>query len=146
MKNRPIWMKLSLTVLVVVLVCISAFFLYGSGHRYMPYYPKQQTRIYLYGEEHGKAKTYQKEFELWRGHCENEGLRHLFLELPYFTAQYLNIWMRSKNDAILDELYHDSAARFLTFRMNRVFQRNQEIPSDNEIPWNGCRSSILLNR
>ncbi|EFT83932.1 hypothetical protein HMPREF0620_0937 [Parascardovia denticolens DSM 10105 = JCM 12538] len=42
--------------------------------------------------------------------------------------------MRSKNDAILDELYHDSAARFLTFRMNRVFQRNQEIPSDNEIP------------
>jgi len=37
----------------------------------------------------------------------NKNMRHLFVELPYYTAEFLNIWMKSDSDEILDELYND---------------------------------------
>jgi hypothetical protein len=66
-----------------------------------------QIKIFLYGEEHGKADIMDKEFELWYKHYHDEGMRHLFLEVPYFSAQYLNLWMKSDSDEILDALYDD---------------------------------------
>lgn len=63
--------------------------------------------IYLYGEAHGVAEILDKEVELWSQYYHNEGMRHLFVELSYFTAEYLNIWMQSDNDDILDEIYED---------------------------------------
>ncbi|MCL6604668.1 MAG: hypothetical protein K6T94_17535 [Paenibacillus sp.] len=63
--------------------------------------------IYLYGETHGEAKIIDKEFELWSEYYHNEGMRHLFVEMPYFTAEYLNLWMQSDNDDILEEIYED---------------------------------------
>ncbi|WP_068784233.1 hypothetical protein [Paenibacillus phocaensis] len=63
--------------------------------------------IYLYGETHGNDKIIDKEFELWSNYYHNEGMRHLFVELPYFTAEYLNLWMQADNDEILEEVYKD---------------------------------------
>ncbi|WP_187355518.1 hypothetical protein ['Paenibacillus yunnanensis' Narsing Rao et al. 2020] len=63
--------------------------------------------IYLYGEAHGVSKILDKEYELWSDYYHNEGMRHLFVELPYFTAEYLNLWMQSDNDDILEEIYED---------------------------------------
>lgn len=63
--------------------------------------------IYLYGEAHGVAEILDKEVELWSQYYHNEGMRHLFVELSYFTAEYLNVWMQSDNDDILDEIYED---------------------------------------
>ncbi len=63
--------------------------------------------IYLYGEAHGVAKILDKEYKLWSQYYHNEGMRHLFVELSYFTAEYLNIWMQSDNDDILEEIYDD---------------------------------------
>ena len=34
-------------------------------------------------------------------------MRHLFVELPYYTAKFLNLWMKADNDAILDAVYAD---------------------------------------
>ena len=34
-------------------------------------------------------------------------MRHLFVEIPYYSAQYLNIWMKAEDDKILMELYED---------------------------------------
>ena len=34
-------------------------------------------------------------------------MRDLFVELPYYTAQYLNRWMQADNDRILMEVYTD---------------------------------------
>jgi len=48
-----------------------------------------------------------KEFELWHEYYNNKNMRHLFVELPYYTAEFLNIWMKSDSDEILDELYND---------------------------------------
>ncbi len=64
-------------------------------------------QIYLYGEQHGVKKILDKELELWSECYDNKNMRHLFVELPYYTAEFLNIWMQSDTDDILNEVYDD---------------------------------------
>ena len=35
------------------------------------------------------------------------GCAIFFVELPYYTAQYLNLWMQAEDDTILLEVYED---------------------------------------
>ncbi|MDI9471263.1 MAG: hypothetical protein QM296_13840 [Bacillota bacterium] len=65
------------------------------------------VRIFLYGEKHGIDAIIDREFELWHEHYHSDGMRHLFLELPYFSAEFLNIWMHEEGDEILHALYDD---------------------------------------
>ncbi len=70
--------------------------------------PSQTSgRIYLYGEKHGITKILDKEFELWHTYYHEQNMRHLFVELSYYTAEFLNLWMQSDNDDILEEIYMD---------------------------------------
>ena len=62
--------------------------------------------IYLYGEQHGVKKITDKELALWRAYY-TKGLRHLFLERPSYTAEYLNMWLREKDNTILEEVFND---------------------------------------
>ena len=71
--------------------------------------PPSKGKIYLYGEAHGVESILIKELELWHDHYHNENIRHLFIEIPYFTAEFLNIWMQSDSDEILDAIYEDWA-------------------------------------
>lgn len=64
-------------------------------------------QIYLYGEMHGEQVIIEKEYELWKDYYHNDGLRHMFLESPYYTAEFLNLWMDAEDDEILDEVYAD---------------------------------------
>ncbi len=68
---------------------------------------RDQAQIFLYGEKHGINAVIQREFEIWHAHYHKDGMRHLFLESPYFTCEFLNIWMQEKNDDILDAVYND---------------------------------------
>lgn len=34
-------------------------------------------------------------------------MRHLFVEKPYYTAEYLNLWMAAEDDTVLEALYAD---------------------------------------
>jgi len=63
-------------------------------------------RIHLYGESHGNREILNREFEIWSEHYAN-GMRHLFVELPYFTGQFLNQWMKESDDRTLDQVYAD---------------------------------------
>lgn len=65
-----------------------------------------QGEIYLYGESHGSQAVMDRELELWR-EFYGRGMRHLFVEYPYYTAQLLNEWMEAEDDAILEEIYAD---------------------------------------
>ncbi|MCB7306118.1 hypothetical protein NE683_14065 [Bariatricus massiliensis] len=71
--------------------------------------PETQSpgQIYLYGEQHAEEKILQKELEIWKDYYHNDGMRHLFIELSYAGGEFLNIWMESDNDDILDALYED---------------------------------------
>lgn len=71
--------------------------------------PPSTGQIYLYGEEHSNPDVLQKELELWQGYYNEQGMRHLFVEYPYYTAELLNQWMKAEDDAILEELYADLA-------------------------------------
>ena len=31
----------------------------------------------------------------------------LFIEVPYYTAEYLNLWMREDSDEIIDQIFED---------------------------------------
>ncbi len=69
-------------------------------------YPSGETKIRLYGETHGSETHYDIEFDLWKS-CYDEGYRALFVELPYYTAEYLNLWMRDDSDEIIDQIFED---------------------------------------
>lgn len=64
-------------------------------------------KIFLYGEIHAVDYIIDMEFDLWSAYYHNDGMRHLFVELPYYSAQFMNIWMKSDNDDILDSLFRD---------------------------------------
>lgn len=67
---------------------------------------KNRGQIILYGEEHSVKEILEREYELW-GRYYGAGMRDLFVEYPYFTAEFLNIWMQSGDDVILEEIYKD---------------------------------------
>ena len=62
--------------------------------------------LYLYGEQHNQQAILEYELKLWQNHYA-EGFRHLFVELPYYTAEYLNQWIKAPDDVILEALYAD---------------------------------------
>src|SRR5699024_10125990 len=62
--------------------------------------------ITLYGEIHGNAAIKEYEAERWK-ECYDQGMRHLFVELPCYTAQWLNLWMDAEDDGILEQLHQD---------------------------------------
>ena len=64
-------------------------------------------QVFLYGEAHGEKKILEKELEIWKDFYA-KGMRHLFVELPYYTAQFLNVWMREKGNDIFEAVYYDS--------------------------------------
>ncbi|MPM38897.1 hypothetical protein SDC9_85528 [bioreactor metagenome] len=66
-----------------------------------------QGQLYLYGEAHGVEKIMNRELELWCQYYDKEQMRHLFIELPYFTAEFLNLWMQADNDDILTAVFED---------------------------------------
>ena len=68
---------------------------------------KFDGQVYLYGESHSVEKILDRELELWKGYYEDKGMRHLFIEMPYYTGELLNLWMKSDNDEILDGIYQD---------------------------------------
>lgn len=112
-------------IIIEILVLIGLVLgLFAAKSRYTPYYPKEQAKIFLYGEKHGKAKAYEKEFEAWEKLYREQGLRHLFIEQPYFTAQFLNVWMQAEDDTILEEIYADSEGTMSHVPEKLIFFRN----------------------
>lgn len=69
--------------------------------------PKNSGEIYLFGELHSIEKILDKELALWHEYYHDNNMRHLFIEGPYYTAAFLNIWMQSEGDEILEDIYDD---------------------------------------
>lgn len=97
---------------VIIAIKIAAVALIFLGYFVMRFTSKRgqsSGEIFLYGEKHSNKDILEKEFELWASYYQNDGMRDLFVELPYYTAEYMNLWMKSDNDDILDLLYQDWA-------------------------------------
>ena len=71
-----------------------------------PAYTQPSTgRIFLFGELHGNQNTMLRQIEIWGEFYHNYGMRHLFIETGYATAQFLNMWMQADDDVILHQLF-----------------------------------------
>jgi len=93
-------------IAVAAAAALLALVFWGRRDTAQPEQPSGQ--IFLYGERHSDAEIKEKEFELWSDYYHNKGMRHLFVESPYYRAEYMNLWMQSDNDDILDELFQDA--------------------------------------
>lgn len=102
MKNR-IKTIIAFTVLVIV---VFAGLILSTLDRKTDVYPGEDTKIRLYGEAHGAKTYYDIEFDLWKNYYD-DGYRALFVELPYYTAEYLNLWMKDDSDEIIDQIFDD---------------------------------------
>ena len=90
--------------IVITVVVASAILSYHDYKRDV--YPTEDTKIRLYGESHGFKSYYDVEYDQWKEYYD-EGYRNLFLEYPYYTTQYLNMWMKEDNNEILDQIFED---------------------------------------
>lgn len=91
-------------VLFLCVLCI--FTTVCTSCRSVPPQARQSdSRIYLYGETHGQPHILQQELALWQQYYHEQGFRHLFIEVSYFMAQYLNLWMQSDSDDYLYYIY-----------------------------------------
>ena len=84
-------------------------------------------QIYLYGESHADDRCLEKELARWAEHYEN-GMRDLFIEMPFYTAAYLNEWMHSDSDEILDMIYQNTAGTQM--HSQNVFDFYRQIKQD----------------
>jgi len=84
---------------------------------------KSTGQIFLYGEAHGNERIMDRQLEIWREHYHNQGMRHLFIEFTFPTAEFLNMWMQSDNDDILYELFDDWAGTSVDIPHTLVFFR-----------------------
>lgn len=77
-------------------------------------------QIYLCGETHASEDHIQRELSLWND-LYQQGVRHLFVELPSYAASYLNLWMKADDDSILDRLYQDWSGTAMDSPVTRTF-------------------------
>jgi len=102
-------MKIRISSIIVFTILISviatAMFL-SYEDRAVDSYPTDDTQIMLYGEYHGVQSYYAAEYDLWVNYY-GEGYRDLFIELPYYTAEFLNVWMHESDDIIIDRVFYD---------------------------------------
>lgn len=95
-------------LIIAIIIAVAALILLGYFiMRFAAKSGQSSGEIFLYGEKHSNKDILEKEFELWSSYYQNDGMRDLFVELPYYTAEYMNLWMKSEDDDILDLLYQD---------------------------------------
>ena len=102
MKER---IKTIVAFLILAAITVAGFYL-DVRDQSTDVYPNENTAIMLYGEVHGEEAYYDAEVSLWKKYYD-DGCHNLFVELPYYSAEFLNLWMKEDSDEILDELYAD---------------------------------------
>lgn len=95
-------MRKKVTVLLITFV-LAMSLLPACGNEQDKAEDKLPQQIYLCGEYHENERCNNKELELW-GEFYKKGARHLFIEDSYAAAAYLNEWMHSDSDEILEQL------------------------------------------
>lgn len=84
-------------------------------------YPQPVGQIYLYGEAHSDEDCLNWELEVWNTYYYENNMRHLFVEWPYFYAEYMNLWMHTDSDEILEMLWDDYAGADGTTDLTKKF-------------------------
>jgi len=105
MKDRKANIK-AVIALGIVLLTVIAGLLLDHTEQTADTFPGEDTKICLYGETHGSRICYDTELAEW---CRfyDEGCRYLFVELPYYSAEFLNVWMKEDSDELLEQWFEE---------------------------------------
>ena len=90
----------------IVLLLVVAGLILDHFDQTTDVFPNENTVISLYGEAHGFKRYYDIEFEAWSKYYD-EGYRNLFVELPYYSAEFLNEWMKADSDELIDLFFEE---------------------------------------
>lgn len=85
-------------------------------------FPTEDTAIRLYGEAHGFEEYYDIELQLWQERY-GQGDRDLFVELPYYSAEFLNLWMKEDGDELLDQFFEEIRGTLSGNEYSKAFYR-----------------------
>lgn len=108
MRTKPKNKKAAIIIIIIAIVAIIIVNLLDFSSTQSASETEQQSgQIFLYGEEHANKSILEKELKLWSTYYHDDGMRDLFVELPYYTAEYMNLWIQSDSDDILTSLYQD---------------------------------------
>lgn len=105
MKNKKSIIE-SFIAFGIVLILVFVGLILDKSNPTTDVFPVKSTKICLYGEVHGYKKFYDAEFEEWHKFYD-EGCRNLFIEVPYYSAEFLNIWMKSDSDEKLNQWFEE---------------------------------------
>lgn len=95
-----------LFILTTLFLSITMLFGCAKKDELNPSFKDKGQKIYLYGEFHSNKKTYEEKLKIIEKHY-NEGIKDMIVEYPFAYAEYLNLWLKEKDDKILDELFED---------------------------------------
>lgn len=105
MKDKKARIKTILAFGIVLILVVTGFILDKSDQT-TDVFSNENTMISLYGEAHGHKKCYDIELKEWREYY-NKGYRNLFVELPYYSAEFLNVWMKEDSDELIDLFFEE---------------------------------------
>lgn len=100
MKERT---KTVIAFALLAILMLTGFLLVRSD-RPADIFPNENTTVNLYGEAHGYREYYDLELRQWKEYYA-QGCRNLFVELPYYSAEFLNLWMQADSDELLDTFF-----------------------------------------
>ena len=96
----------TIAAILVILIMVAVGFILDMNDKTADVYPDDNTFIRLYGEAHGAKMYYDIELDLWKDYYA-EGYRDLFVELPYYSAEFLNVWMKEDSDELIDKFFEE---------------------------------------
>jgi len=112
-RKNIMFFSLALATLIIAVACAST----------ETRVEKSTGQIFLYGEAHGIPRIMDRQLEIWHEYYHNQNMRHMFIEVGFFAAEFLNMWMQSDNDEILYELFDDWAGTSKHIPHTLVFYR-----------------------
>ena len=117
-------MKYLFILIALCLIVLTIFAACGSSQpesEELEYILPSSGQIHLFGEIHSHPPHVEMQFEFWHYFYTQHGMRHLFVEMPFFTAEFLNLWMLEDDNEILNELFSDSRGTAFDSDVNREF-------------------------
>jgi len=94
------------------------------------YLPPSTGRIFMFGEVHGVGAILERKLEIWGDFYHEYGMRHFFIEAPFFEGYWLNIWMQAEDDTILYTLFEGwrNTSKYNPYQLDFYRTIKQEFP------------------
>jgi hypothetical protein len=98
--------------------------------------------IYLIGEHHGIKATYDVELALVKYFNQTQGVRHIFWESGYCTAELINLYLKTGNTIYIEEILKQLKGTFSYSQnyynfLQEIYRYNLTLPENKRMEFVG---------